>query len=113
MTMLPESETESETETRGRKRLKFDAAQAQIPEWLSNDLWQQWCKSRKEAGKPITETACGQQLSKLSKWHAAGLDVTKALEDAICGNWQGLYEPKTNGAKPAVEAPAITSGGWQ
>lgn len=108
------TETETETETKTRKRVRFNAAAAEIPDWLSADLWKRWCKSRSEAGKPITETACGQQLTKLAKWQADGLDPNEALDAAICGNWQGLYEPKAGRQKSATtEAPALTSGQWQ
>jgi hypothetical protein len=57
--------------------------------------WSNWIQARREKGKPITDTAARQQLSDMQ---AMGRDrALAALKHSTAGNYQGLYEPRSNG----------------
>lgn len=53
--------------------------------------WNDWEKSRKERGKPITSTARRLQLADCAAW---GTDrAIAAMKHSTKGNYQGLFEP--------------------
>jgi hypothetical protein len=91
---------EVEGEATRKRAPTFDAASIDLPEWLNPDLWKTWVADRAQRRKPITENAAKQQIADLTEWHGKGLDIHRAIKDAINGGWQGLFEPKTkaNGA---------------
>lgn len=61
-----------------------------LPDWIDQDAWDLWLKTRKKKMIPEQMQA---QVKKLATWRAAGLDYAKALSDAADAGWQGLVEP--------------------
>lgn len=61
-----------------------------LPDWIDQEAWDLWLKTRKKKMIPEQMQA---QVKKLGVWRAAGLDYAKALADAADAGWQGLVEP--------------------
>ena len=61
-----------------------------LPDWIDQEAWDLWLKTRKKKMIPEQMQA---QVKKLATWRAAGLDYAKSLSDAAVAGWQGLVEP--------------------
>lgn len=67
-----------------------------IPDFIDLELWNDFVKMRKEMKKPLTETSYKQNIQKLTEFeNKKSGNANEALKNAIAGNWQGLFEPKT------------------
>jgi hypothetical protein len=85
------------------KSEKFDPLTAELPTALATPAfkaaWADWCSHLREKKKPLTPTACKQQLAKLS---AMGQQrAIAALKHSTASNYCGVYEP---------DAPRSTNG---
>ena len=81
-----------------KKRSAFDASTAELPDWLSRDVWCAWARDRKARGKSMTEDAARLSIKSLEKLKDQGHDPQDVIENAIASGWQGLYAPRaTNG----------------
>lgn len=89
--------------TQKKSTVKFDPLSAR-PENVSEPVWQDWVKFRKEIKKPLTETSCRQIAKKL----AGHPDPDAVLCDSIANGWQGIFPERTMGRKPAK--PSTHSG---
>ena len=67
-----------------------------LPEWIDQDTWKLWLKTRKKKMIPEQMQA---QVNKLQKWKDEGLDYSAALAHSAENGYQGLFEP-TQKAKP-------------
>lgn len=63
-----------------------------LPEWMDQSVWDQWCKHRREIKKTLTPTTISRQISFLSKHKE---DHIAILEQSIQNGWTGLFELKT------------------
>ncbi len=82
--------------TQKKSTVKFDPLLVR-PENVSEPVWQDWVKFRKEIKKPLTETSCRQIGKKL----AGHPDPDSVLCDSIANGWQGIFPERTAGRKPA------------
>lgn len=89
--------------TQKKSTVKFDPLSVR-PENVSEPVWQDWVKFRKEIKKPLTETSCRQIAKKL----AGHPDPDAVLCDSIANGWQGIFPERTTGRKPAK--PSTHSG---
>lgn len=89
--------------TQKKTTVKFDPLSVR-PENVSEPVWQDWVKFRKEIKKPLTETSCRQIAKKL----AGHPDPDSVLCDSIANGWQGIFPERTTGRKPAK--PSTHSG---
>ncbi len=89
--------------TQKKSTVKFDPLSVR-PENVSEPVWQDWVKFRKEIKKPLTETSCRQIAKKL----AGHPDPDSVLCDSIANGWQGIFPERTTGRKPAK--PSTHSG---
>lgn len=85
--------TDLEVRTDGSKgaarRAKFDPLTAR-PENVTVEVWEEWCKFRKEIRKPLTETMCRQQAKALQGLAKADAVILKS----IANGWTGLFPEK-------------------
>ena len=66
-----------------------------IPEKISAELFEDFCRMRKSIKKPLTEKAKDLAISKLMEFEKKKPgDANKSLEQSIMNSWQGLFEPK-------------------
>lgn len=86
---------------------KFSSEDCPLPDFISRNLWQAWCKDRAERKKPVTQAAAEAQIEKLSAWQNAGYDAEQAIKDSIANGWQGLFEPKFKRAASGARAVAV------
>lgn len=76
-----------------RRGKGFDPTSIEIPDWLDRELWERWCKDRRDRKKPITEEGARSQLSRLDAFRQAGQTPRSVLEHAMAAGHQGLYPP--------------------
>jgi hypothetical protein len=116
------SEVEVVVEKKGsRKRAPaYDASTYAIPDWLDTEVWQRWCRDRRERKKPITEEGARQQVNKLDAYRLAGVKPEAVLNHAIEGGHQGLFYPMpgqgkggAGGSRHGAAAAAIFDHGAQ
>jgi len=85
---------EKKKPTRTKQEPKI--TQLVIPNFINLELWNDFVKMRKEMKKPLTETSYKQNIQKLTEFeNKKSGNANEALKNAIAGNWQGLFEPKT------------------
>ncbi len=65
-----------------------------LPDFVPLKTWDEFVKMRQKIKKPLTDYAKKLAVEKLTRFKDKGLSVTDILNDAIFGEWQGLYEPK-------------------
>ena len=66
--------------------------------------WTEWLAYRRERKLTLTHRTIAKQLAALEAWGEPA--AIQAIGDAIRGGWQGLFEPKPDGRKPA--GPHVT-----
>jgi len=71
----------------------------ELPEWLSQDLWEQFKEHRVFIKSKLSLKAEQINLNKLIELHNQGHDHKKLIEESIAHNWKSFYEPK-NGNHP-------------
>jgi hypothetical protein len=92
---IPETETERETE-RETKTKKSKSITLELPEWLPENIWNDFVELRKFIKKPMTDRAKQLMLANLQKIKDNGHDPIVAINKSIANNWSDIYEPKTN-----------------
>ncbi|OTG64363.1 replication protein [Acinetobacter sp. ANC 4470] len=89
---VPEQpKAEKSESTASEKPSPFDANMIELPANVNRDLWIQFSEMRLAMKKPLTENAVKLILNKLIGF---GPSANQSLENAIIGNYQGVYEPK-------------------
>jgi hypothetical protein len=68
------------------RKTSFDPARLK-PENVSDEVWQDWVKFRRETRKPLTETTCTYQAKQL----AGHQNADEVIRRSIAGGWQGLF----------------------
>ena len=75
------------------------------------ETWNMWLTHKKEIGQKMPPTTVNIQLKKCAKW---GEDKSiLAIENAIAGKWQGLFEPKQEQSthRPLYDQPTYVKNG--
>jgi hypothetical protein len=88
---IPETETERETKTKKSKPITLE-----LPEWLPENIWNDFVELRKFIKKPMTDRAKQLMLANLQKIKDNGHDPILAINKSIANNWSDIYEPKPN-----------------
>ncbi|HBR2002815.1 TPA: helix-turn-helix domain-containing protein [Klebsiella pneumoniae] len=84
-----------------QKKTSFDPVRLK-PENVSDEVWQDWAKFRRETRKPLTETTCAYQAKQL----AGHQNADEVIRRSIAGGWQGLFPERVPNQPPA---PGVTS----
>ncbi|AMG53747.1 helix-turn-helix domain-containing protein [Citrobacter amalonaticus] len=98
-----------EVRAKRQKKNSFDPAGLK-PENVSDEIWLDWIKFRREKRQPLTETTCTYQAKQL----AGHQNADEVIRRSIASGWQGLFpdrvpnkpatEPETSGATVSSES---------
>ncbi|MBN2580948.1 MAG: helix-turn-helix domain-containing protein [Pirellulales bacterium] len=98
--------TDRELQTGNQKR--GTVAEIGFPSELDNEqcrtAWGEWLAYRRERRLTCTPRTLNAQLCKLASWGPTA--AIQAIENAIAGGWQGLFEPRPNGRDQAPAKPS-------
>ena len=67
-----------------------------VPDYIDQDIWNQYLKMRKEKGNSMIESVYISQLKKFELWHKNKVDSNEVLRRSIENGWVGLF-PERNG----------------
>lgn len=70
-----------------------------LPDWLPQELWEEFKQHRKDLKNPMTELAQKKSINALDKMRRDGQDIVKVIEASIANGWKGLFEIKSHGVK--------------
>ncbi|HCD5205880.1 helix-turn-helix domain-containing protein [Klebsiella pneumoniae] len=88
-----------------QKKTSFDPARLK-PENVSDEVWQDWAKFRRETRKPLTETTCAYQAKQL----AGHQNADEVIRRSIAGGWQGLFPERVPNQPPAPKVTSASAG---
>ncbi|WP_375600948.1 helix-turn-helix domain-containing protein [Klebsiella aerogenes] len=88
-----------EVRAKRQKKTSFDPARLK-PENVSEEVWQDWVKFRRETRKPLTETTCAYQAKQL----AGHQNADEVIRRSIAGGWQGLFPERVPNQPPITQA---------
>lgn len=94
-----------EARAKRQKKTSFDPARLK-PENVSDEVWQDWAKFRRETRKPLTETTCAYQAKQL----AGHQNADEVIRRSIAGGWQGLFPERVPNQPPAPEVTSASAG---
>ncbi|HDH0769160.1 helix-turn-helix domain-containing protein [Klebsiella pneumoniae] len=94
-----------EARAKRQKKTSFDPAGLK-PENVSDEVWQDWAKFRRETRKPLTETTCAYQAKQL----AGHQNADEVIRRSIAGGWQGLFPERVPNQPPAPEVTSTSAG---
>lgn len=94
-----------EARAKRQKKKSFDPARLK-PENVSDEVWQDWVKFRRETRKPLTETTCTYQAKQL----AGHQNADEVIRRSIAGGWQGLFPERVPNQPPAPEVISTSVG---
>lgn len=94
-----------EARAKCQKKTSFDPARLK-PENVSDEVWQDWVKFRRETRKPLTETTCTYQAKQL----AGHQNADEVIRRSIAGGWQGLFPERVPNQPPAPEVISTSVG---
>ena len=94
-----------EAAAKRQKKTSFDPARLK-PENVSDEVWQDWAKFRRETRKPLTETTCTYQAKQL----AGHQNADEVIRRSIAGGWQGLFPERVPNQPPAPEVTSTSAG---
>lgn len=104
LNLIPESKERIESDSPNvKKSKKFDPFLAK-PKNVSESVWLDWIKFRKEIKKPLTETTCKQQADDLAQCQ----NPDSVIKKSIANSWQGLFPD--NVRKFPDKKPSIHTG---
>lgn len=69
------------------------------PDWVPRELWDGWLEVRRRKRAPNTELALKLAVDKLATFRTNGHDPATVLANSISNGWQGVFEPRTHGAR--------------
>ncbi|HHE5405587.1 TPA: replication protein [Klebsiella michiganensis] len=76
------------------RAVSFDAASAQLPDWLSAVTWSSWVEYRRDLKKPIkSQQTVTQAINLLNRCRLNGYAPEEIINRSIANGWQGLFEP--------------------
>lgn len=94
-----------EARAKRQKKTSFDPARLK-PENVSDEVWQDWAKFRRETRKPLTETTCTYQAKQL----AGHQNADEVIRRSIAGGWQGLFPERVPNQPAAPEVISTSMG---
>ncbi|EML7263842.1 helix-turn-helix domain-containing protein [Raoultella ornithinolytica] len=94
-----------EARAKRQKKTSFDPARLK-PENVSDEVWQDWVKFRRETRKPLTETTCTYQAKQL----AGHQNADEVIRRSIAGGWLGLFPERVPNQPPAPEVISTSVG---
>ncbi|EEW39157.1 hypothetical protein HMPREF0484_4785 [Klebsiella pneumoniae subsp. rhinoscleromatis ATCC 13884] len=94
-----------EARAKRQKKTSFDPVRLK-PENVSDEVWQDWAKFRRETRKPLTETTCAYQAKQL----AGHQNADEVIRRSIAGGWQGLFPERVPNQPPAPEVTSTSAG---
>lgn len=66
-----------------------------LPEWLDQELWEDFILYRSEIKKPMTDTAKKRMVMRIQRFFNAGGHVETMIENSInSGKWSNIYFAK-------------------
>lgn len=66
-----------------------------LPDWLPDDVWEDWVQHRAAVKAPLTQRAAELCLRKLERLRAQGSDPVAVIEQSVMsGKWTDLYPVK-------------------
>jgi len=86
------------------KKTSFSPAGAK-PENVSDEVWLDWIKFRREKRSPLTETTCQYQARQLE----GHLNADEVIRRSIASGWQGLFPEKVPSVSPRQQVQAQQS----
>lgn len=100
---LPEEEEEEDIKElkdppnppKGTGGNKFEPLAAELPEWLSREIWSEWVEFRRQLKKPIkTAKGISESINRLAEYFRQGYLPEQVIRQSIANEWQGLFQPK-------------------
>ncbi|WP_347254365.1 helix-turn-helix domain-containing protein [Leminorella grimontii] len=85
----PQVKDHKPQDAHAKDKNKFNPAKAK-PENVSDEIWQDWIKFRREKRQPLTETTCTYQTRQL----AGHQNADEVIRRSIASGWQGLFPEK-------------------
>ena len=80
----------------------------EYPDWLNQELWNEYKRHRVRIRKPMTPFAEKLNIDKLNKIMKQGYTQKKIMENVLELGWQGIYAPvERNYNRPKAEAAPI------
>jgi hypothetical protein len=80
----------------------------EIPERINSAATREalgnWVRHRRDKGKPFTHKAAEMLLRRMEREEWTEARIVSAVEWSIERGWEGVYEPKTNGAVRPIES---------
>lgn len=87
------------------KKVSFDPAVVELPEWLSVSVWKSWVDYRRDLKKPIkSQQTVTQAISLLERCKCSGYQPEEIINQSIANGWQGLFEPKATKQQPRQQS---------
>ncbi|WP_186308503.1 helix-turn-helix domain-containing protein [Paraburkholderia sp. BCC1885] len=97
-----------------RVALHVELRSIELPDWLSDDTWLDWCEHReaKAADKsaPWTRPAASVSIKRLAKLRELGHDPAACVDEAVLRGWTGLFPVKD--VQAAVGSPSAPANWW-
>ena len=77
------------------KASSFDAASAELPEWLPPEVWISWVTYRRDMKQSIkTQQTVTAAINVLSQARDMGYAPEELINQSIANGWRGLFVPK-------------------
>src|SRR5574343_53033 len=93
----------------------FKPEEFEIPHWLPQASWAEWCQHRREIRHPLTAPSCAQTVSAISEIRESGGDWQGAINRSIANRWRGIFNDKrstTNHVKPNWRTRIYENDPW-
>ena len=84
-----------------------------LPEWLSQEVWDAFVEMRIKIKHPLTEYAQMLAIKKLTRLRNQGEDANEILEKAILNSWRGIYSQKDERDKNGGNGHGVNQGHTQ
>jgi hypothetical protein len=82
-----------------------------LPDWLPNEVWEEFKQHRKQLKKPMSELAQKKSIKQLEKMRSDGQDIVEVIEASIANGWQGLFNIKSQGESHGKDSKYIGKNG--
>lgn len=85
---------------KAQRKKRVDAVSEQpivLPDWLPNEVWEEFKQHRKDMKKPMSVLAQKKTINQLEKMRERGQDIQAVIDQSIANGWQGLFELKSQG----------------